>query len=830
MRKVFFLFLISSLTVSTLFSQSICDTGYVDIRTNYLNPKPANDSLYTNNWNWKTASWGGYYYGSQYYLNSPFETSQTMYDLFTTVDPRDNQWEDGWELIKRDFGYLNDEITPKGSNYRKAPYFMLYNKFSGKLRIFFAFESLVISDSVIVQLEIPKSNNGYVNAGLSTHARYASALDQNTEVIRVKSSVINPGTSINFGYAEFPFTYDPCVCFFPSQLLVNFRVTTEFDAKLALRLIGTSTPIDLFQPDNLSNLKQFMSTLYSDISSGVNVYSGIQTFNTIQEMLDQYENSKIEIDEGVQKILDFFTVALDKINPTLSLGSSILGTESPLDENAQSALELFGLITEKFSMNTSSNSFPSVLQAEGAIGGKIRSNPAVNGLQINLHYPGSDRSTRTNTFRYDKTPVWDNPLGVFALIKTPKIKMQRWSGLLNQTSPSMCYLPPCGYSHFGIRYSFNIQDSVLYAINPALNPNLNRSQIYGSIIIKRRKRFCEPSINPNSTCSTLPNGYEEVGNMRRLYTVLDTTEFNHPSYFTDSVRTYASPFVPLNGIHELHTSVNTLSLTNGEPSVFCCDTDSVDINAYLRIMVFLESNQLNKNGKPNTAMHIFTYPLDLEINNVGRNYIDSLENKFNIPFNLMLDSNYVITGDTVRAWDTIFVKRNLSSVNGVLHIIAGSAVITEGSYSILPNVNMQVGKPIEVEPVAKPVARTYVNSFCQSLLYKAKATASKNNLESDYENTELNFEPRLDPFSFDVSPNPFDKSTNLTLINSSATSVSIEVRDLLGNLVHTVVSQASIDAGTHTFELKVDFPAGVYFVQCRAGEQVLTRRVVHISQ
>lgn len=77
-----------------------------------------------------------------------------------------------------------------------------------------------------------------------------------------------------------------------------------------------------------------------------------------------------------------------------------------------------------------------------------------------------------------------------------------------------------------------------------------------------------------------------------------------------------------------------------------------------------------------------------------------------------------------------------------------------------------------------------------------------------------------------ASPNPFGSKTVLTLTNSQPTDVSVEVYNTVGQKVATVANE-KMNGGIHLIEWNAfDVPAGVYFIQTKAGDLVKTIRVI----
>lgn len=88
--------------------------------------------------------------------------------------------------------------------------------------------------------------------------------------------------------------------------------------------------------------------------------------------------------------------------------------------------------------------------------------------------------------------------------------------------------------------------------------------------------------------------------------------------------------------------------------------------------------------------------------------------------------------------------------------------------------------------------------------------------------------PKQDIFDLKIYPNPyFDKAT-LDIELKKNTTVAVEMTDESGRIVAVVLPQKNLGAGMYRLELP-NLSAGVYFVQCKTGEKVTTRKVVKTS-
>jgi hypothetical protein len=80
-------------------------------------------------------------------------------------------------------------------------------------------------------------------------------------------------------------------------------------------------------------------------------------------------------------------------------------------------------------------------------------------------------------------------------------------------------------------------------------------------------------------------------------------------------------------------------------------------------------------------------------------------------------------------------------------------------------------------------------------------------------------------------PNPFNPITIIQYDLPSASSVRLEIFDVLGRRVATLVNTTQ-SAGTHIYTLRADallLTSGVYFYRLQAGEYVETRKMVIVK-
>nr|MCU0376409.1 hypothetical protein [Chitinophagaceae bacterium] len=97
---------------------------------NYQNPEDPTSAL---KWDWWQQTWFGYRPGTptpvSYQINSPFYDIQNpnLFDL-SSLAVKNYDPKNGWELIKKEFGTSTTPVP--------TPYFILYNKYTGLVRLF----------------------------------------------------------------------------------------------------------------------------------------------------------------------------------------------------------------------------------------------------------------------------------------------------------------------------------------------------------------------------------------------------------------------------------------------------------------------------------------------------------------------------------------------------------------------------------------------------------------------------------------------------------------------------------------------------------------------
>jgi hypothetical protein len=161
-----------------------------------------------------------------------------FYELVGGPEYQDIWPEDGWELLFKDFGKAND-------NGAKFPFFMLYNKFTGKLKTYIMVigETNPVNSAVITYY----FHNGSAKRGIYGYAKPVTQALYDFETGNTFKSinsinVANSKTSYQWMVSEIVLDYDPCACMFYSKgksTIISVKLQTIHETSIDASIEGT---------------------------------------------------------------------------------------------------------------------------------------------------------------------------------------------------------------------------------------------------------------------------------------------------------------------------------------------------------------------------------------------------------------------------------------------------------------------------------------------------------------------------------------------------------------------------------------------------------------
>lgn len=550
---------------------------------------------------------------------------------------------DGWEVFKVNLGRLADNTTYR-MRVPVVPYIMLYNKYTGVLRIFAHLDRTGDYNSINVKLSVEdpatNSNTNYsaiLGVGGETH----QALDQTTSITSLSAVSTAPNNKTMFFWADFPLAYDGCVCNFASRMKVEFSAITNGEIKLKGNILGSVVPA-VSQPSNpVFSIKNAVGAI-SSIGKAVMTASVLDITDAIKNVL------------GLTNIAPELKQALDIFNDMVKAGNTLDQLPSA---NKGKVSEAFVAVFNRISaLSKSGNTSASILVATTELQGTLTNAFDFQNSRISFSTPGSQGSNDNpeENINNEQDPygnvrpeyvTYNEILGAFALLKTPVVQVS-YNSVGNP--------PPGTYSEFGyidhqqVRFAINPtvplipgstsparRDNALkYVLNPILHTNWANTKIKVAMVARTKMGFQDqkapritglssnyPMKNLSVISKFYPNMLEKwnciyypgTNDVEACFPANSSNEF-HTSNF--DVYELISPLVPVEFLYDLKGEF-TLYGTNG------FETDSYNgvgtfqrlEDVRLKFFVDFESTDIGSDGKPVKSVMVFTYPLEIMVEN-----------------------------------------------------------------------------------------------------------------------------------------------------------------------------------------------------------------------
>ncbi len=745
----------------------------IGISTNPDNPINPHCTTKLNAFDWRKTDFDVPYYKgahngqirSPFYNNNNGSTSELWNTL--TFGPRDMLPEDGWELV---FDGITQAALGTPLNSHDIAYFVLYNKFTATLRVFGAHHDINDrNDYMLINLEFDFIDD--ITGLLFPTQQIAQPLDEKSIASIHANAKISGSNSLYFFYADFPMGYDPCTCFFEKgDLKVSFQAINE----QKLNIYGRSWAID----NDLAYIANGGTSLSSDYLT--NVYSnggaraGSLIFNTWGGLLTHYQKQKAtakKLKEQYQAFSDLsnalnlaasFTGGINLPNGGDTIKFKFSTIKSPLKIAAKFVDVLGAPLKKKVETATSAASATGkirMIQSEMAFSGTLTD--VSNKDDFSFHLPGrkgeSDCNDPYNDHQY---PLYNEVLGRFAVLETPKIKIGN-------------YQEPYGY---GRGYKFRLDETFKYMFNPAAKIDEANTEIYGAIVVKRKKE-------------------DERFQLKTYY--LDDV----PSLSNEDTIVHISPFLPLECLSDFTTEMTisgeNASLYNGVYEL------------QLRLFIFYEFDAINSQGLKPQAFEVLTYPLSqieeayetmpgIHQNGVG-------DHKSIIYETMSLSNTHYTASQTVFAWKKVIVDGDLTaSPNVEINIVAPEIEINSGS--IGQGITLTTGEfPVACSPLT-PFDISNLESYCTSINSSYSGNIPKRRLNAK------TLTQKYNSINFYQSPNPFSTTTDFYFNLPEPSQVSIIISDALGRRVQTLLESTNLLEGKHTYSLNgKNMISGVYF-------------------
>ncbi|MDX1904124.1 MAG: T9SS type A sorting domain-containing protein [Thermonemataceae bacterium] len=800
MKNIVFATILAALFLvgGTVSGQAICPP--VGISTNPENPINPQKPIKKNSFDWRTEFYRFNYKNSQVInIISPFWDSQNG-----VTDPvygyesnsRDYHPEDGWELLAKEFGYEDDNITPKTENI-SMPYLVLYNKYTGLMRAFFA---IAVSD------RNEDYNAASVKLLFNTGSFQSSLLLPLTSTVvsfEEEKTIANSTAFINYDfkwfYADFQMNYDPCTCQNSATLKMEVRLISSSNIALTGLINGT---IQSITPDGVEDDNGKWSFDVGDLSDG------LEKAKSTYKSIDDFKNSEFKKLDSLKKnlsaVLTGANTLLQMEKNIESKGESVDALTSMLYSNkflrtglkiapyvgaAFSFLDVFVGGGKKNAPEQSLKLLPMYINAEVNINGTLSREDIFKTFFISL--PGSLNSSNDNN-RY---PYYNEVLGVISMLKPPKIH----------------------YKYSGYYRDYKIAEPISFVLNPAAG-FLSNPEIKVAYVIEHDY---SPLTQQLITNLSLPN--------------LDQNGNNVELFEREGLNSFRTPYFPLEMLNDIGFATQIPVIQGkSEPRV------------YLKFLINLE--RLDATNNTQNVLYVSTYKADLVYNPLLSPY------NFNVPAILnyentsitdrykQFSTNKIIFKNTqvvpiiTNPKDKIFLSSKIEikdsfispqgSSSSVLYntIFKADEIVIEGETLIEAKQNNQVVFDYIVPSFPTINQQTLLN-FCNSSLYK-KPSRIKREVNKDSEVLN-NVKTNIENENFYAYPNPCVDDTSISYTLDENTKVECYISNLLGEKVMTIVHNEYQKTGEHNIKVNTQYlPKGVYFYTLETPKNKITKRLI----
>ena len=454
--------------------------------------------------------------------------------------------ENGWELLLVNVGRYPDnttEIPVLNATFKAFPYIVIYNRYMGIVRVFckFGLDQTVVDAANAVEITIEFEDVLKASGLMRLYEGNDQALDVKTDVAKMSTIVEAVNFENKWYSADFQIAFDPCQCYFPSNLRLKFAQIKETNITAHARTIEL--------PDQVLVDNQNLTVTPSDWLSGFD-YTGnsvngggiaiakslkLMTSRYIAEMkaykieleAAQIHNAEVEkklvIIELFEKIIidgasaavsafvgtDLITRAIEWTNGLID--KDVVNKEM-LEKEGKNALgagvkSLKTLIAgemlplpEKPAMPTatfSETSYSGQTTDRSDYAGPTFFNPGTYGS------PGTGKPALTSVYSY---PVYNENLGTFALLESPKLRIKELNHSIvdalkqqfNNQFNTFNLLYILRYQSWIKSYQIELDSDLKYVFNNVLDIKNYSIKASYAIVANTKKKFYNGNIKQSA--------------------------------------------------------------------------------------------------------------------------------------------------------------------------------------------------------------------------------------------------------------------------------------------------------------------------------------------
>lgn len=773
--------------------------------------------------------------------------------------------EDGWELLKVDFGALSNfntgwDVTPQnhpGLNPnlggKKLPYMILYNKYSGTFRFF---GSLLGQnddhETVRIELRISKRSPNYPGQNtyqdhlkatnlLSIQGDAVQPLDQETDenVLVVFAKATNNASQ--FFWFDIPVAYDPCLCNIRSQLDITFSFVSTASISLNGTIDGALKTKHKVDAPGTTGDKVAATVIAAGVSTALAVKTGgavinFQAYSDLVKLLKDIPGlssaQKDDLDELSNYVdcgLKFAKVIKNDFKDVSASGSLTAAQKKAKYKAANNILDANTTFLSSIANGCEKkDNGATTINAITNLSGTWTETIISGNTEILMAVPGSnwtdfemDRVAYTlNGKTVPAYPTYNERLGTFALLETPKINLYRRhvrhdpdEPIYNSIGQLLDIIPGERINMYRLAQN----SSIKYAFNPKMNVNEAETEIQFRYVVKQKLKVIEDTVQFRN----------------HVYQ-------NHNLVHVDNSSLYplSSPFMPIEYYQDFNPFVFVLN-ENQDHHHPTLARDSI----FIQFKISMVSNDIGREG-PNSSVLFFTYPVDISFEEMDdlpvpnpfpstQSEIEAWQNAVALRNVEIWNTFYanragIVNGgkgfnsDVTWSENTVLAYDGIVEISAKLASTAGKKVTIYSTMGfellpgaeISPNIELIIGYPFESNPVAQQ-SYQQVSSFCSdNNKYKAQEFATEALAEErkTYEERarmrQIETMKYARTLKFAVKPNP---TRNVTVLSWEGDEVPQHLKLLNGTGQLLFETPLSGDALKYDLDMSL-FANGVYYV------------------
>jgi len=726
-----------------------------------------------NVWDWRTQFWS-----TNIYTNGGPGIFTSVLSPFHSVDninltgisnfaEKDYKPEDGWELIKRNLGNAGE--TPVTN-----AYVVFYNKYNSKIRVFFlvtqTFSNTGSSGnaSAAIKIYFLNDNSPYQSNLLTTYSTPMLPLDQFRRDINIRTPNIYFNQLPYWLYSEFPVAYDPCTCGRVGKIRIELTLIDAANIEFDLNSVPYQKTITNGQIDSSKDWLTSFTQITNQAEGGLKAAKSTgEAFSKLNDAITK--QTKVDLQNKLN-------ASLGEVNQIVNTVGNWAGLIPLAGSSVKSVISLLDYFSAGGKKTTSAaGPAPVMIMNNFKAKGSITSETSKN--EITMAIPGSNQSGVDPAL----IPTYNNTLGVFNLLNTPKVKIINGPEDFSRVE----VITYCSNSniesyvkHRGVKpMYFNIQENIKYVINPAANIDLSRSDIRAAFII-------EDCANVFSTNMDVDVANGSVNTFRSAY---------HPITALDQATSI------LNRSGRFKITTNDGCSENPNQRIITYTGSYCAPKVYLKIIAKL--TPVGSTSTSEDIIFIAKYPVAIAEENTT---LALSGGKQDIPEDVVLGDN---PNGFFPSFRTALNTISAGAIgNNSFTLSAGQSIKLRPGTVITPNIIVKVGQVYTPTQSLQSLQATpaELSTFCSTTYnIPSRTTPSARTGNSPYElESEKTF--------FTLFPNPAKDQVTFNYFIDAASAVTLEIVDLQGRSVVKIINDHK-PSGNHTYDFdSSNLPSGLY--------------------